>query len=423
MFSTTTSAPGVYVLEETPSARPIAGAGTSTAGFIGVYADLAQTAFMPKKADGSSYTQVAKGQPTLVTSWNEFEQKFGGFTALKNAEAAGSLDDALLPSQYLCHGVYGFFNNGGTRCWVIRVADVADMDQATIDKFSAIEEIAIVAAPNKHPKNNVNTSLYAALYAHCKNMQNRVAIMDSTYYDLDNPPTNFQAADLGRPAAESDGYGAFYTPWIEVANPLATVKGSTQPSTIFVPPSGHIAGIYALNDAQRGVFKAPANYVITGALNVSYPISKNEQAGVNSSGVNCIRSFGGTIKVWGARTLASDLEDGGDVEWQYVSTRRFVNYLRQSIEQGTQWVVFEPNSTQLWAQIRRNISAFLTDVWQVGGLFGQKPEEAFFVRCDESTNPPELRELGQVVAEIGVAIVYPAEFVVFQIQQWTAPGK
>jgi phage tail sheath protein FI len=157
-----------------------------------------------------------------------------------------------------------------------------------------------------------------------------------------------------------------------------------------------------------------------GGLGVRYRVSKTVQKTLNPLGVNCIRAFDGTIKVWGARTLASD--PAGDPEWIYVNVRRLFNFLRESIDQGTQWVVFEPNTPDLWAKIRRNITAFLTNVWRAGALFGVTPQEAFYVKCDEETNPPEVRDLGQVITEIGVAVVKPAEFVIFRISQWAGPG-
>jgi phage tail sheath protein FI len=187
-----------------------------------------------------------------------------------------------------------------------------------------------------------------------------------------------------------------------------------------VPPSGHIAGIYARVDAERGVYKAPANQVIRGALDVARPISKEDQAGLNPDGVNVIRNLGGSVTVWGARTLASG---GGDSEFQYVNVRRLFLFLRESIDEGTQWVVFEPNAEPLWAKIRRNVTAFLTTLWSEGALFGATPAEAFYVRCDKDTNPAEVRELGQVVTEIGVAVVRPAEFVIFRVSQWAGPSK
>jgi hypothetical protein len=398
-------APGVYV-EEVPSAlKPIAGVGTSTAGFVGISADIPEDS-MPERPAGGHYEQADAQDPQPINNWEEFKQKFGDFQAA---------------NQYLAHAVYGFFNNGGTRCWVNRVSSVDDVDDA-IDQFETIDEIAIVAAPLP-PEAADATVTQAALNAiqsklmeHCQGMEDRVAILDSAR-DIADDNLVISADDSGiwRPAANPKGYGAFYFPWVEVADPLQPAG-----TRIAVPPSGHLAGIYARSDAQRGVHKAPANEVIMGALGVRYRVSKILQTSLNPRAVNCIRPFNGTIKVWGARTLASD--PAGDPEWIYVNVRRLFNFLRESIDQGTQWVVFEPNTPDLWAKIRRNITAFLTVVWRAGALFGTTPQEAFYVKCDEETNPPEVRDLGQVVTEIGVAVVKPAEFVIFRISQWAGPG-
>ena len=148
-------------------------------------------------------------------------------------------------------------------------------------------------------------------------------------------------------------------------------------------------------------------------------VSRQDQAGLNPDDINVIRRFDGNITIWGAHTLAG----AEDAEWRYVNVRRLFNYLRESIDQGTQWVVFEPNSAELWSRIRRNVTAFLTTTWASGALFGATPGQAFYVRCDETTNPPEIRDLGQVVTEVGVAIVKPAEFVVFRLSQWAGPGQ
>ena len=408
-------APGVYV-EEVPSAiKPIAGVGTSVAAFIGVSADISGAwdpqakAGMPVQPGSTAYTQAAAGAPQPLNSWTEFTQKFG---------------DIQAGNQYLAHAVYGFFNNGGTRCWVVRInaptsqADTFTADiTAALQKYESIDEIALVAAPM--PPDVTPAALNAlqdSLVAHCARLEDRVAILDSSR-DIanDNLVFSSDAAGIWRPMADPKGYGAFYFPWIKIADPLGAAG-----VRLAVPPSGHLAGIYARSDAQRGVHKAPANEVIMGALDVRYPVSKILQQSLNPLGVNCIRSFGGTIKVYGGRTLASD---SGDPEWKYINVRRFFNFLRESINEGTQWVVFEPNAPDLWSKIRRNVSAFLTTVWASGALLGATPEQAFYVRCDETTNPQSVRDLGQVVTEIGVAVVKPAEFVVFRVSQWAGAGQ
>ena len=396
-------APGVYV-EEVPSAvKPIAGVGTSTAGFVGVSTDIGGTwdperkAGMPAQPTGEPYSQADALRPQPVNSWTDFTNRFG---------------DIQEGNQYLAHAVYGFFNNGGTRCWVTRIAGSDDVDQA-LEQFEAIDEIAVVAAPL--PPDVAAPALnavQASLVAHCEKMEDRVAILDSRR-DIpdDNLVVSTDESGIWRPAANPKGYGAFYFPWIEVADPL---QGAG--TRVAVPPSGHVAGIYARSDAERGVHKAPANEVVLGALGVHYQVSKILQATLNPVGVNCIRSFDATVKVYGARTLASDPQ--GDPEWTYVNVRRLINFLRESIDEGTQWVVFEPNAPELWSRIRRNLTAFLNTVWASGALLGATPEQAFYVRCDETTNPAEVRELGRVVAEIGVAVVRPAEFVIFRLSQW-----
>ena len=394
-------APGVYV-EEVPSAvKPIAGVGTSTAGFVGVAADIA-TGDMPVKPGGGNYVQVAAGSPQPINSWEEFRKKFGGFST---------------GNQYLAHAVYGFFNNGGTRCWVNRVTTLDDLEDA-VDKFAEIDEIAIVAAPL--PPDTTQDALHAAhakLVAHCQLLEDRVAILDCTR-DRANDHLVISTDNTGiwRPAANPKGYGAFYFPWIQVSDPLHPAG-----TKISVPPSGHLAGIYARSDAQRGVHKAPANEVVMGALGLHYRVSKPLQGSLNPLAVNCIREFNGTIKVWGGRTLASD--PNGDPEWKYINVRRLVNFIRESIDEGTQWVVFEPNDLALWSKINRNVTAFLTNVWRSGALFGSTPQEAFYVKCDRETNPPEVRDLGQVVTEIGISVVKPAEFVIFRLSQWAGPSK
>ena len=356
---------------------------------------------MPLRPDEEPYVQAEPLIPQPINSWTDFTQAFG---------------DLQPANQYLAHAVYGFFNNGGSRCWVTRLPAArgtgfaTSLDQA-LRAFEGIDEIAIVAAPlPPDTAAEVLTSVQTKVVEHCENMQDRVAILDSGY--TASGAAAVTLATVGRPAQRPKGYGAFYFPWIEVTDPLGDAG-----AVIAVPPSGHLAGVYARSDAERGVHKAPANEVLRGALGVRYQVSKILQDELNPAGVNCIRSFGGSIKVYGARTLASDSE------WTYINVRRLVNFLRESIDEGTQWVVFEPNAPELWSRIRRNVGAFLNGVWASGALLGATADQAYYVRCDETTNPPEVHEPGQVVTEIGVAIVRPAEFVIFRLSQWAGPGQ
>jgi hypothetical protein len=153
-------------------------------------------------------------------------------------------------------------------------------------------------------------------------------------------------------------------------------------------------------------------------LGLRYNLSKAQQDGLNPRGVNCIRNLNGNIRVWGARTIGGD----ANADLKYINVRRTLLFIRESIDEGTQWVVFEPNTSALWAKIERNITAFLLNVWRDGALFGDTPEQAFYVKCDAELNPPEVRDIGQVITEVGVSIVRPAEFVIFRISQWTAPS-
>lgn len=395
-------APGVYVEEVQSSVQPIAGVGTSTAGFIGEAADSVTMPPQPGKFVTDSlgrpvkdslgnvtpilYSVAAAEVPQLITSWESFKNHFGDFQT---------------GNRTLAHAVYGFFNNGGTRCWVTRLTSVGTTSvTSALATFEAIDEIALVAVPGA-----TDAAVHAALIAHCERMGDRFAI-------LDGQVTDDFTADAIQGDTGNSNYAAMYFPQIEVFDPIDDGPRA-------VPPSGHIAGIYARIDSERGVHKAPANAVVRGALGVAHRLGRADQEGLNPAGINLIRDLNGNIVVWGARTLGGDANGA----WKYINIRRLFLFLRESIDEGTQWVVFEPNDTALWAKINRNVTAFLTNVWRSGALFGTTPAEAFYVRCDASTNPPEVRDLGQVVTEIGVAVVKPAEFVIFRISQWSGPGQ
>lgn len=247
-------------------------------------------------------------------------------------------------------------------------------------------------------------SVQLALINHCEGQANRMAILDA-------PPgmSPQQIKEWRSDVAMYDSpFAALYYPWIEVANPAAT-NGDTE---IMVPPSGHLAGIWSRTDDTRGVWKAPANEVVRGALNVELNITKAEQGLLNPIGINCIRPFGTQgIRVWGARTLASD------TDWTYINVRRLFNMIETTIMNGTQFAVFEPNDQKLWEGIKRTVGSFLRGLWRDGALFGATAEQAFYVKCDEETNPPDSIDQGRVIVEVGIAPVKPAEFVIFRISQ------
>jgi phage tail sheath protein FI len=321
--------------------------------------------------------------------------------------------------------VYGFFQNGGQRCYVVAVGANQGVagggtSRHGIDALETVDDVHIVAVPGY-----TDAGSYEAAIAHCEKMRNRVAILDApldvTNIDLLTQvgsapaPASGATSSASGPASENglraresaSGGATYYFPWLTVRDPLPPNQ------LVNVAPSGHIAGIWARSDATRGVHKAPANEAVAGALNVTYRVTQEEQAELNPSGVNVIRFFPREgIRVWGARTLAPSAS-----EWRYVNVRRLFNMIEESIALSTNWIVFEPNSRTLWKSIRRDVTAFLTRVWRDGGLMGRTAEEAFFVKCDEETNPPEVVDAGQVVTIIGAAPVKPAEFIVFEISQ------
>jgi hypothetical protein len=283
-------------------------------------------------------------------------------------------------------------------------------DRTGFGGLEAIDPVTMVCAPDlmaayQHGMLDMEgvQAVQLAMIAHCELMGDRVAILD--------PPPGLNAQQIREwrvdKAAYDSKYATLYWPWIKVFDPASG-------ETIFVPPSGHMGGLWSRTDDTRGVHKAPANETVRGAISLEIQITKNEHDLLNPQGINCIRAFPGRgIRVWGARTLSSD------PAWRYLNVRRLFNYLEESILNGTQFVVFEPNDPALWARMRRTISAFLVNEWRKGALFGLTPQEAFYVKCDEETNPAEGIDAGQVVCEIGVAPVKPAEFVIFRLSQFS----
>ena len=513
-MATTYLTPGVYVEEVPAQNKPIEGVSTSTAAFIGL-------------APGGPVNR-----PLRVTNWSQFARTFSDPAAPDNGP--------FMEGAYLAHSVYGFFQNGGQMCWIVRVgaaenghrkaiaalpsaadsnaetlravarpeiegpvkvevsaepagADGGDQtykivvtaggETETFENLSlkkgrtniatkvnatskliqieetgsalpeaqrapapgtytlavapaettteltsgdfegdaakregagglvSIDEVSIVCAPDMvHLVSNGDDRLMRdaqdKIIAHCETLGDRVAILD--------PPPGLIPQEIEEWRKNSAGYDSkmatMYWPWIETTDPV-----TRKPITI--PPSGHMAGVWARTDSERGVHKAPANEVVRGCTGLAFEISSAEQGSLNRSGINCIRSFSGRgIRIWGARTLSSD------PEWRYLNVRRLFNYISQSLLEGTQWSVFEPNDEKLWLRLRASVENFLTNTWRSGALFGASPAQAFYVKCDAETNPPEQIEIGQVVCEVGVAPVKPAEFVIFRLSQFV-PGS
>jgi hypothetical protein len=361
----------------------ISGVDTRTAGMVGV-------------------TDRGAVETQLVTSYDEFIQLFGPSAAAPSPElqAQWTVDSADGGQWWhLGYAVRGFFENGGERLYVKRVvcSDVAMLRTAdfvtALDAFERFDAVSIVLAPGIW-----STQVQAALIAKCEASGRCFAVLDApTGMDVE------QVVDFR--AARHSSYAALYYPWVEMLDTLTSQR-------VTVPPSGHVAGIYARVDREHGVFKAPANE-IHGIERLAREVTREEAETLNREAIDTLRTFSGLAKVWGAHTLA-------DGDWKYVSVRRLSIFIERSIYEGTQWVVFEPNGEPLWASVRSSVADFLLTVWRQGGLFGSTPDKAFFVRCDRTTMTQDDIDQGRLVCEVGIAPVRPAEFVIIRIGQWTA---
>jgi Bacteriophage tail sheath protein len=282
-----------------------------------------------------------------------------------------------------------------------------------LGQIASLEDVSIVAAPGSSAyADPVPQGVHDALIAHAEARRAyRIAV-------LDTPPAQTPGEVRTLRGQMDSRYAALYFPWVVVPNPLTRPGREDIPREITLPPSGFVAGIYARNDIDRGVHKAPANEVVRSALRFEIDVNFGQQEMLNPIGVNCLRLLSGRgYRVWGARLTSSD------PEWKYVSDRRYFNYLEASIDRGTQWAVFEPNGERLWANVRQTIADFLYNEWSNGRLLGATQEEAFFVRCDRSTMTQNDLDNGRLVCLIGVAIIKPAEFVIFRIGQKTADAR
>jgi uncharacterized protein len=313
---------------------------------------------------------------------------------------------AMPPVQH--PAAFAALQNGGDGA-AINAADYAGQPEPAADRngvqvsFSTglaglanVDEVTLLTAPDEH---DFGTNVRDALLNQCEALRDRFAIL-SVNRDQRNVPNIITP----RPSE----YGAVYWPWIYVTHPNGLER-------VLVPPVGHVAGIYARTDVDRGVHKAPANAVVAGAQDLEFAVARGMQDVLNPRGINVIRDFRADrrgIRVWGARTMSAD------PSWKYVNVRRLFIYLEESIDEGTQWVVFEPNAEPLWDRVRRSIESFLLTVWRNGALMGTKPEHAFYVKCDRSTMTQDDIDNGRLICYIGVAPVRPAEFVIFRIHQW-----
>lgn len=382
--------PGVYRQEVFQ--KPAPGLITGVPGFVGL-------------ADDSSPTPP--NQPVILHRKEEFAARFN-----RMAASFGFLADA----------VAGFFDNGGVRCYVARARNTDEFERedallAALESLESIEDLDLLAAPDAMTLRLSLTGLLNtdAVRRVQQAMLRQCAVVGTRFAILDAPPDAEVKGLLKYRNELTMGQtepvtGALYYPWIRILGASPSLP---------IPPCGHVAGIYARTDARAGVFKAPANEELLGALDLGVSDGQKETAiavnnqlqdELNPEGVNCLRAFPGRgIRVWGARTLSRE------PEWRYVNVRRLFLTVRRWIEQNMAWATFEPNDPRLWVRVQRELTVYLTKLWRDGALAGLQPEQAFYVKCDVETNPPEQRELGEIVTEIGLAPGSPSEFIVVRI--------
>lgn len=380
-------APGVFVEETSFRSRDIQGVSTSTAAFV-----------------GPAHEGPEDGEPAMLTSFREFERLFGGMDDL---EFAGER-----VTHFLAFGAKYYFANGGRRLYVARTDTAAGDEPSSLDyvqaldKLRELDDIATVAAPGYSilPEHQ---AIEAALVSHAEELR-RFAVLDA------QPNRSVSEAIEDRETADSS-HAALYYPWLVVPVSRGYRRDPNSEQRISLPPSAFICGVFASNDARFGAHSSPANIPLRGTIDLSQKLSNLDLERLNIAHVNAIRNIPGgrSLRVWGARTLSSD------PEWRYISVRRYINYLRESIERGLNFAVFEPNSERLWNQAHTAVSTFLNMQFRAGALQGTTASQAFFVRCDHSTMSQVDIDSGLLVLEFGVAMIRPAEFVFSRISAQT----
>lgn len=343
-----------------------------------------RAAYFEKTPDAGLPAPFEEGGPTP-----DLEEEFGDIPVGDAASLAGYFtDSALLRIHDAAEPVETPEMHSGWLAGGLSLpAELANVEQALIGS-EANESISLVYRPDAAP------DVARLLVDHCERRCDRFCVLDGRHGSgLAGLNPRLQYAD--------SAYAAFYHPWIEI------VDGGQRK---LVPAGGHVLGIYARVDSERGVFRAPATETVRGAIGLDSVITAFEQEEFNPLGVNAIRRFEGKgILLWGARTLSSD------GEWKYVAVRRYLIYLETSIVRGLRWAVFEPDDERLWIAVRDTVSRFLLKEWRSGGIQGDSPDKAFFVKCDRSTMSPDDILNGRLICEVGVAMVVPAEFIIFKI--------
>ena len=364
-YYTRNKTPNVYLEEVFPARR--AGFRTGVPAFLGAVQPI-------------SGGRQAAGAPVMLSLWPQFREHF-----------------SWVPGDtYLPQSVRGFFENGGQMCYIAPLpANNSAGLLAALESISSLNTIDLVCAPDLSHIREPLFELQQMVVSHCEALNDRFAILDSR--PGDGPST------VATQWHELDGRnGAIYFPWVKV-------HGSSGGHGL-APPCGHVAGVYARTDRRVGVHKAPANEVLEGVLDLQFTVTNAEQGALNASGINCIRSFSGRgIRVWGARTLS------GQQAWTYVNVRRVFLTAVRWIAWNMEDVAFEPNEPRLWKRIERELRSYFVDQFRRGALKGRSPQEAFYVKCDAETNPPEFQAQNRVVTEIGLAPTTPYEYVVVRL--------
>jgi hypothetical protein len=365
--------PGVYLEEIFPAPAPEL--------ITGVPAFLGLT-----EAKDATGRDIRVNEPKLLKLWPQFEQFFGH-------PASGS---------YLAHAVRGFFENGGRLCYVVPLQN--NQQEALKQGLAAIESldtVDLVCAPDimQSPESD-RVEMQKLVLEHCDKMGDRFAILDSLSQKATISEILEQRNQLQ--SYKDANNGALYFPWIKVAN-----NGD------WIPPCGHIAGIYAQSDRALGFPQTPANYPLEGVLALTVNLSHNDLNTLNPEeqpGINCLRVLKGRgIRIWGGRTLSQNSD------WRYINVRRLFLTVYRWIERNLADVAFEPNDSRLWIRIERELTTYLQSLLQKGALKGNTPQEAFYIKCDGEINPPEMRDAGTVVTEIGLAPTIPNEFIVVRL--------
>lgn len=356
--------PGVYLEEVSP--KPVSQFRTGVPVFLGF-------------TNGQN-NDINK--PKMLNLWSQFEGYFG--------------QSQSSPPSYLGYAIRGFFENGGRLCYVVSLGNQPTLAalKAGLEALEAFEEIDLICAPDIMVLDrNERREAQGAIIEHCEKLGDRFAILDAE---------NVSAKDIQKLTSDS---AAIYAPWLKVKD-----------AQNYVPPCGYIAGIYAKSDRAGGIHQSPANYVLEGVLDLSFHFTNDElqylnpQDEIGGVSVNCIRALMGRgIRIWGTRTLSKD------PNWRYINVRRLFINVRRWIERNLADVVFEPNDIKLWVRIERELTYYFESLFAQGALKGSTTEEAFYVKCDRETNPPELIDSGQVVTEIGLAPIIPSEFIIVRL--------